>query len=65
MFGRKTERSAETQENKQLASSMADTRVPHDTEKLVLSLLNVLVTKDVISEHEARQIAASGEFYMH
>jgi hypothetical protein len=66
MFGRKAERSAETQENTQLTSSpIADTRVPHDTEKLVLSLINVLVTKELISEQEARQVVAGSEFYMH
>jgi hypothetical protein len=42
-----------------------DSRVPYNMENVVASLLRKLITKEIITITDAREIFSGGEFYLH
>ncbi len=47
------------------ANMIMDSRSPYNMERVVCSLLQVMVTKGLVTLNEARQIAKTAESYLH
>jgi hypothetical protein len=47
------------------AESFMDRRIPYNTQYVIESLLRKLISKEILSVNDAKQIMASGESYLH
>ncbi len=47
------------------ADMIMDSRLPYNMERVVCSLLQVMVTRGLLTLNEARQISKTGESYLH
>jgi hypothetical protein len=45
--------------------SFMDRRIPYNTQYVIESLLRKLISKEILSVNDAKQIMASGESYLH
>jgi hypothetical protein len=55
----------ETSEKTSAAQSFVDRRLPYNMENVMESLLGKLVSKEILSVNDAKQIMRSGESYLH
>jgi hypothetical protein len=55
----------ESSEETSSAQSFIDRRLPYNMENVIESLLGTLVSKEILSVKDAKQIMRSGESYLH